>query len=1014
MTTHDADANGPARPAPPRRDDDFFAVERVGEPESRPSAAPAQVSFAPTPWPPQFAAPPNSGPPNSGPQNSAAVPPAGPPRRADPFDVTSTWDGPAPRPGGGSSAISVAPPVEAASPAGSRPMTNLPSMSPPAPPAPAGTTPAGPSARLDPGSDRVGSPVAGGRTGPGGQQAWGGPSADSVRVGDSPRPAAPAADRSAGGYSDPFTGGFPISARPVPATGPRTGPIPLSSQPQAPYPAAAPRQAAYPPPAPAGSPASTGFSAASALPVAGAGPAAAATPPGTAGRPTGSPFTPARQPQPGTQPGTQQRVGPDGFGVTGAGPQPARPAAPGGRGTGWTGPGGYGPPGGADLPATAGSGREAPRQTDPWNGHSSPRLRLPASPAADPAQAGWETGGQAPDYPSVPPRGFGGVGAYPAARESVPGAAGAGRPGDPGGRGQAAGEAFAAGAAAAPVSGGLYDRAGSGPLLSAGAEPASLSGPAAGNGQRPAVGRGRSGAAAAPTARPERPRDAPQGAPGASGWRNPLADTGSFVRPLPPPGIPGPLADRDDPLSGPLPTARRRRGPGTGAPGTGAPGVGAPGAGGAGTGWRAPAASPAGERLVPPAREGASTGADRSGAAPVAPDAAPVGLRAADPPPRRIEETMTTARPLYRPDAPATGGQPASSPGQPGKAGGRGAGTAGPTGRRPETPAEMTSLVTRRASGRGRGSAADPAGEDDSGWQPSRTVRKPSGRSVPADRRRTPNPVTDTDSLQPVSAPSAGRSTADGRADGRSDTGERRRRTAADRAARGGATGPGARRAAGRRADTTGGHAGPQRRSARAATSSGLLEPTDRRDATHDDEPPFEDRLAWLRQGWIGPLAVALVVALLAVGGYVLLRGGGNGGGGTAAPSPTADTSSGPATTNPDALTGKAMIDGSWQCRLVTVTDPISLSHDVVGVLVVARTAGDYTWNGTAGQYTITPVAGNDGGNVIGDVRFTSGPLKDLSAMHIAKPGDGIRGKAQGTLDLKAGGTAPHRICGVN
>ncbi|MCM3925234.1 hypothetical protein ND748_26650, partial [Frankia sp. AiPs1] len=223
---------------------------------------------------------------------------------------------------------------------------------------------------------------------------------------------------------------------------------------------------------------------------------------------------------------------------------------------------------------------------------------------------------------------------------------------------------------------------------------------------------------------------------------------------------------------------------------------------------------------------------------------------------------------------------------------------------------------------------------------------------------------------------------------------------------------PGARRAAGRRADTTGGHSGPQRRSARAATSSGLLEPTDRRDATSDDKPPLEDRLAWLRQGWIGPLALALVVALLAVGGYVLLRGG-DGGGGTAAPSPTADSSLTPATTNPDALTGKAMIDGSWQCRLVTAANPISLSQEV-GVLVVARTAGAYTWNGAAGQYTITPVAGNDGGNVIGDVRFTSGPLKDLAAVHIAKPGDGIRGKAQGTLDLKAGGTAPHRICGVN
>ncbi|EIV94076.1 hypothetical protein FraQA3DRAFT_3813, partial [Frankia sp. QA3] len=272
----------------------------------------------------------------------------------------------------------------------------------------------------------------------------------------------------------------------------------------------------------------------------------------------------------------------------------------------------------------------------------------------------------------------------------------------------------------------------------------------------------------------------------------------------------------------------------------------------------------------------------------------------------------------------------------------------------------------------------------------------------------------DTDSLQPVSAPSGGRSTAGGRAgeNGRSDTGERRRTPG--RTGRGSATGPGARRPGGRRGDATGAHSGPQRRSARGATSSGLLEPTDRRDETPEDELAGEDRLAWLRQGWIGPLAVALVVALLAVGGYVLLRGGGDAGGATVAPTPTADASPTPATTNPDALTGKAMIDGSWQCSPVTGTNPLKLSADVAGVLVVERTAGAYTWDGAAGQYTITPVAGNDGGNVIGDVKFTSGPLKDLAAVHIAKPGAGIRGKALGTLELKASGTAPHRICGVN
>jgi integrin beta 3 len=329
----------------------------------------------------------------------------------------------------------------------------------------------------------------------------------------------------------------------------------------------------------------------------------------------------------------------------------------------------------------------------------------------------------------------------------------------------------------------------------------------------------------------------------------------------------------------------------------------------------------------------------------------------------------------------------------------------------------MTSLVTRRAGGRGRGNGAEPPGDDDSGWQPSRSVRKPGGRSVPADRRRTPNPVTDTNSLQPVASGPGDRSAAPtGRSGERgADTGERRRRTA-ERAARGSTTGPGARRAAGRSGDATGAHGVPRRRAAhRDSASSDLLEPTDRPDDPLDDEDelPSEDRLAWLRQGWIGPLAVALAVALLAVGGYVLLRGNG-GDGASPAPSASADASSTPATTNPDALIGKAMIDGSWQCRLVTGTNPLKLSNDVVGVLVVARTAGSYTWQGTPGEYTITPVSGNDGGNVIGDVKFTSGPLKDLTAMHIAKPGAGIRGKAQGTLELKPSGSAPHRFCGVN
>ncbi|WP_250638487.1 hypothetical protein [Frankia sp. AiPa1] len=243
------------------------------------------------------------------------------------------------------------------------------------------------------------------------------------------------------------------------------------------------------------------------------------------------------------------------------------------------------------------------------------------------------------------------------------------------------------------------------------------------------------------------------------------------------------------------------------------------------------------------------------------------------------------------------------------------------------------------------------------------------------------------------------------------DTGERRRRASGAAHA---ATGPGGRRAARLPGDTTGGQTGPRRRAGRDAAPSGPYEPADQLDPASvdlDDELGPDDRLAWLRQGWIGPLAVALVVALLAVGGYVVLRGDGGSGGTAAGPSASAAPV---VPTNPDALTGKAMIDGDWQCRLVTGTTPLKLSDTVVGVLRVERTAGAYSWGGQAGQYTITAVSGNDGANVIGEVKFTSGPLKDLQATHIAKPGGGIGGRAQGTLDLKASGSAPHRFCGVN
>ena len=301
VTAHDP---GPGGPVPPRRDDDFFAVERVGEPE--PSPALPVPTWGPTPWPPA---------PAPAPAHDAPVgPPPGP--RVDPFDVTSTsfdvttsWDDAPPRPAS-SSAISVAPPGPArpaptapghpgvpgpgpssqpgpsshagapdtqlrptsrggptgiggaagfAAPAGPQrtpppgvgPMPFLPSVSPgtvegrgagvprPGESGPENLPPGGrrPSeyplgGGAAPGQGTTGGIPVGGAWvggGQGDQRSWGGPPTGSVRSGGEQPSGTSASDRPGSAYSDPFTGGFPISARPVPASAPRTGPIPLPS-----------------------------------------------------------------------------------------------------------------------------------------------------------------------------------------------------------------------------------------------------------------------------------------------------------------------------------------------------------------------------------------------------------------------------------------------------------------------------------------------------------------------------------------------------------------------------------------------------------------------------------------------------------------------------------------------------------------------------------------------------------------------------------------------------------------
>ncbi|MCM3885183.1 hypothetical protein ND747_16220, partial [Frankia sp. R82] len=180
MTTHDADLN---RPVPTRRDDDFFAVERVGEPES--PSPPSHWDAAP--WSPASA--PSVEPTSAGPGRSH--------RHADPFDVTSTWDGAT---AGSSSAISVAPPV----PDPPRPAawSHLPAVSPAGP---AAATRADASAGGGGyGFDRRPDDTSGPATARSVEVA----PAEPPRFSLPPAPPAPAT-RSGSGYSDPFTGGFP-------------------------------------------------------------------------------------------------------------------------------------------------------------------------------------------------------------------------------------------------------------------------------------------------------------------------------------------------------------------------------------------------------------------------------------------------------------------------------------------------------------------------------------------------------------------------------------------------------------------------------------------------------------------------------------------------------------------------------------------------------------------------------------------------------------------------------------
>jgi len=194
--------------------------------------------------------------------------------------------------------------------------------------------------------------------------------------------------------------------------------------------------------------------------------------------------------------------------------------------------------------------------------------------------------------------------------------------------------------------------------------------------------------------------------------------------------------------------------------------------------------------------------------------------------------------------------------------------------------------------------------------------------------------------------------------------------------------------------------------------------PAPRRSST-SERTPTTDRLEWFRHGWLGPLAVAVVVALVALGIYVLVagRGGGRADGGKAA----ANATLAPAGTNPEAKAGKALVDGTYSCvagaaptgaagaTAAASTAPAAGGTPTAGaapgartgVLVVPATNGKYLWNGQQGDYTIATPTFDDAANVIAAVAFTTGPLQGQTGNSIAVWPAG--GRVQATVYVTKG-----------
>ncbi|WP_239404600.1 hypothetical protein [Frankia sp. Cj3] len=279
-----------------------------------------------------------------------------------------------------------------------------------------------------------------------------------------------------------------------------------------------------------------------------------------------------------------------------------------------------------------------------------------------------------------------------------------------------------------------------------------------------------------------------------------------------------------------------------------------------------------------------------------------------------------------------------------------------------------------------------PESVEDDGWKPSTTVRKKTDRGGAAPPRVSSARASSADAISGMATKGA----------------KERRRALSGRtavSARRGGNAPGNRRGVASRTDFD-------------PDLTGDTDLTD--DIDIDDEDDYPSGIfARYRHGWVGPLAIAVLVSLVAIGVYVMVTGGKSAP--EAAPTSVASTSRSAGsqtstTSNPDAAAGLALIDGAYRCYQADSADlkPLAALPDK---LVIPMGRGAYSWNAQQGTYTIAKNSLSTETEIFADVQFTAGPLKDVKALFFNRVRQGDAGKDVGGLTFEDG---TNRWCAIN